>query len=601
MPSSSQTPFPYGLYLMNPDNSNSANEILFQSKYTDLVKLMGVAPQFLTTFIDQTQSVSNWVGNSQWAANSMALAVGTGMTPVISLPLSSTAAGALSSDQQFQTFAAGHYDAVVQGVVQAWAQQGFKNLVIRPGWEMNIQGLTYAGDGAQSQADWVSAFKHVYTVLHQAAAANGVNVTVLWNPSVTNYTNASATTSLYPGNAYVDAIGADIYSDLHPFSDSSGTPTYHDWDTGQEDTSVAQFIADPVNRAHYWSDPAATKWSNDSSGGHSQSLQSLIQFAQANGKPFDIPETGAGNSNNGVDVNDDAAYPQWLSQQLAAAKGAGVQIGFVNMWDNNGGGNYEFSESADAKPNEAAAWAKYFGATPAAAAPVATPVATVADTLTLEVSEDAWQGDAHFLISIDGMTIGGVRTATASHAANATNEVSISGGWGSGPHTVGITFINDAFGGTASTDRNLYVDQVSYDGQPAGGAPASLLTDGTTNFKVGVLPLDVTLNLQVTEDAWRGDAQMSIAIDGQTLVSNQTVTALHTTGQSQTISVRELLSVGAHDLAISFLNDAWGGTAATDRNLYLLGAQMNATAITGAASTLQTTSTQHFQFIVSTT
>jgi len=27
------------------------------------------------------------------------------------------------------------------------------------------------------------------------------------------------------------------------------------------------------------------------------------------------------------------------------------------------------------------------------------------------------------------------------------------------------------------------------------------------------------------------------------------------------------MAAGTHDVAVSFLNDAWGGTAATDRNL----------------------------------
>ncbi len=585
------TPIPYGAYLSNPDNSNATAEALFQTEYSDLTKLMGAAPQFLTTFVDQTQQISNWAGNAQWAATSMALAVGAGSTtPVIALPLSSSAAGTLSSDQQFQAFASGQYDSVIQGIVNAWAQQGFKNLVFRPGWEMNLEGPTYAGDSAQDQADWVKAFQHVYTVLHQAAATDGINVTVVWNPGTTNYSNAEATTNLYPGDSYVDAIGADVYSGIHPYSDSPSTAEYHDWDTGQEDTSVAQFIADPINRAHYWSDPAATEWSNDGSGGHSQSLDSLLAFAEAHGKSFAIPETGAGNSSDGTDVSDDAAFPQWLSQQLTAAQATGLKIDFADIWDSNGGGAYQFSEPGDNKPNEAAAWAKYFGVSPTTLGP--TP-----DTLALEISEDSWQGNALYTVSIDGKQIGGVQTATASHAAGAVNDVSIAGNWGPGPHTVGITFINDAWGGTPSTDRNLYIDQVSYNGQIAAGAPATQGVNGTSAFTVGVPTASVALTVRLAEQAWQGDAHYAIAIDGQTLSSGQ-VTALHSAGQGQTVSLQEVLSVGTHDLAVSFLNDAYGGSSSTDRNLYLLGAKVDGTTIPGAGGTLGKTSTDHFQFVV---
>jgi len=366
------TPFPLGAYLGNPDNSSVANEATYEAKYSSFTADLGAAPQYMLSYVDQSQAVAQWAGNSQWASSSAAASVDAkNQTPVIALPLNSTAAGSATPDQQFQAFASGQYDGAIQGIVQAWVAKGFTNLVFRPGWEMNLQGSNYAGDSASSQADWVKAFQHVYTVLHQAAASAGINVQVVWNPGVTNYSNAEATTNLYPGDAYVDVVGADAYSDIHPYSDGGATPTYHDWNTGGEDTSVAQFIADPVNRAHYWSQPAATKWSSDGSNGHSQSLTSLIQFAQAHGKAFAVPETGAGNSDAGTDVSDDAAYPQWLAQQLAAAQAGGEKISFVNLWDSNGGGNYEFSKAADGKPAEAAAWAKYFGAAPVTVTPPA--------------------------------------------------------------------------------------------------------------------------------------------------------------------------------------------------------------------------------------
>ena len=368
MSANATTPFPLGVYVGNPNGSDPSAETSFQANYDSFTATMGAAPQFITTYVDYTKAISDWIGNASWQAWSNAQSPdAAGLTPVIGLPMASIAAGSASPDQQYQQFAAGDYDTVLQGIVQAWAQQGFKNLVFRPGWEMNLQGPTYAGDTAQSQADWVSAFQHIYTVLHQAAATDGVNVQVVWNPGTTNYSNAEATTNLYPGDAYVDAIGADVYSDIYPYSDGGNTPTYHDWDTGGEDTSVAQFIADPVNREHYWTYPAATKWSNDGSGGHSLSLDNLIQFAEAHGKSFAVPETGAGNSDGGTDVSDDAAFPQWLAAQLSAAQASGEKIDFVNIWDSNGGGNYEFSHASDGKPLEAASWAANFGAINASA------------------------------------------------------------------------------------------------------------------------------------------------------------------------------------------------------------------------------------------
>jgi hypothetical protein len=359
------TPFALGVYAGDPNPGDPSGEAQFESDYTSFVNSMGTSPSYIDNFIDNTQPVSSWVANSSWQAWSNANSPDAqGLTPVIALPMSSTADSA-SPDQQFQAFASGQYDNVLTGIVDAWAAQGFTSLVFRPGWEFNLPGPNYAGDSAQDQSDWVAAFQHISTVLHQAGAADGVNINVVWNPGTTNYSNAEATTNMYPGNQYVDTIGADAYSDMYPYSDGTnadGQPLYHDWDTGQEDTSVAQWMADPVNRAHYWSDPAATEWSSDSSDGHSQSLGSLMQFAEQQGKPFAIPEAGAGNSDSGTDVTDDAAFPQWLSQQLTAAQGNGLSVDFVNLWDSNGGGNYQFSYASDGKPQEAAAWAQYFGA-----------------------------------------------------------------------------------------------------------------------------------------------------------------------------------------------------------------------------------------------
>lgn len=367
------TPFPLGAYLGNPDGGNASNEATFEASYKSFAALMGAAPQYLDNFVDYYQSVSGWDSNASWQAWSDAQSpLARGMTPVIALPLASLASGSPSADAQFQAIAAGQYDSVFQGIVTAYADQGFKTLAIRPGWEMNMTGPTYAGDDAASQADWVAAYQRVYTDLHQAAASAGVNLTVVWNPGVLNWSNAEATTNLYPGNAYVDAIGADVYSDIYPYSDGNnaqGQPQYHDWDTGGEDTTVAQFIADPINRAHYWSYPAAIKWVNDASSGHALSLNQLIAFAEQQGKPFVIPETGAGNAPSGTDVADDPTFPQWLGQQLTTAQQQGLHIGFVNLWNSNGGGQYEFSFAADNKPQEAAAWAKAFGAPATPTAP----------------------------------------------------------------------------------------------------------------------------------------------------------------------------------------------------------------------------------------
>lgn len=229
------------------------------------------------------------------------------------------------------------------------------------------------------------------------------------------------------------------------------------------------------------------------------------------------------------------------------------------------------------------------------------PATSGADTLVLQVSEDAWQGNAQFAVTVDGVQQGAF-TATASHAAGAMQAISLTGGWGTGAHTVGVAFLNDAYGGTAATDRNLYVNGISYDGATVGGASAALLSNGLVNFAVPaagtVAPVTQALTLHLAEDAWQGNAQYSVAIDGKTVTANGTVTALNGAGQSQAASLSALLTPGAHDLSVSFLNDAWGGTPATDRNLYVKGIDVGGVPVSGASAALYSAGTTHFQIVV---
>jgi hypothetical protein len=368
------TPFALGVYVGNPNNSSPNEEADFEAHFNAFSTLMGAKPQYLDQFGNQNDPISHWVDQATWNAVSVAQSpVLKNVTPVIGLPMSSTAPGSGTADQFYQAFAAGTYDSVLKGMVKAWADNGFTTQIWRPGWEMNVSTMpSYAGDDAATRADWIKAFQHISTVLHAAGQADGVNVQVMWNANVQNYSNAgNVIQTAYPGDQYVDIIGADVYGDVHPY----GTLTHlYDWDkSGQVldspnpvyDTSLQQWAADPVNLLHYYNNPASTQWSLDGSSGHATTLQQLIDLAKSTGKPLAIAETGAGNA-DGAGLADNPTFVQWLSQTLQQS---GVTVKFVNIWDSNGGGSYEFSKATDGKPLEAAAWAKYFGAAVALNAP----------------------------------------------------------------------------------------------------------------------------------------------------------------------------------------------------------------------------------------
>jgi hypothetical protein len=106
------------------------------------------------------------------------------------------------------------------------------------------------------------------------------------------------------------------------------------------------------------------------------------------------------------------------------------------------------------------------------------------DHLNLSISEDAYNGDAQYEVFVDGTQIGGVQTAHASHAAGQSDQLTVQGNWGSGSHDAAVVFLNDAYNGTPSTDRNLYVDGASYDGVSVDGAHQALLSAGSHHFGI---------------------------------------------------------------------------------------------------------------------
>ncbi len=92
-------------------------------------------------------------------------------------------------------------------------------------------------------------------------------------------------------------------------------------------------------------------------------------------------------------------------------------------------------------------------------------------------------GDPSFTVSIDGKQIGGTFSTVASESAGQTQSFLLNGTFGTGSHTVAVTFLNDAWGGSGSTDRNLYVNDLVYLGTDTKDS-AALYSNGTQNFGV---------------------------------------------------------------------------------------------------------------------
>ena len=206
------------------------------------------------------------------------------------------------------------------------------------------------------------------------------------------------------------------------------------------------------------------------------------------------------------------------------------------------------------------------------------PVVGSPDKLVLQMSEDAYNGDAQFTVKVNGVQIGATYSAIASHAAGQDNMLTLSGYFGAVP-TVAVTFTNDLYGGPG-LDRNLYVDGIVYDGA-AQAASALIYKTGTTTFNLPA-PASDTLTLKMSEDAYQGDAQFNVMVNGVQVGGTYSATASHSASQDTMLNLSGNFG-GAPTVVVTFINDAWAGTG-QDRNLYVDGITYDGVAQTASAN-----------------
>lgn len=234
--------------------------------------------------------------------------------------------------------------------------------------------------------------------------------------------------------------------------------------------------------------------------------------------------------------------------------------------------------------------------------------------LTLHVSGDQWRGNPKLLITADGKQLG-TYEVTASHKAGLWQDIVIDN-VGS-PQEIDVSFINDAYGHSASKDRNAYIGWIDLDGTKILGTsgtgagtpdpktsgslalysngqvafhPVSAAATTTTATTPAATSADTsadlasgTLVLHVSGDQWKGDPLLTVRVDGK-VIGTYDITASHGAGETQDILIG---GVGnAKGVELSFNNDAYGGSASTDRNVYVHSIELNGQQVlaTSAAS-----------------
>ena len=199
------------------------------------------------------------------------------------LPNASSSGGA--SEPSLGQGAAGAYNSYFLTLAQDMVAGGEANSIIRPGWEFNGGWYSWAANG--QAAAFIGYWQQIVTTMRSVP---GQNFTFEWNPTAGDQ-GIGNLANYYPGNAYVDYIGLDLYDQA--WGNYPGISSQ--WNT-------------------YLTEPYGLNW--------------LASFAATQGKQITLPEWGLGegpgndggpvsNPGNNVSGGDDPTFindmAQWIS------------------------------------------------------------------------------------------------------------------------------------------------------------------------------------------------------------------------------------------------------------------------------------------------
>lgn len=211
-----------------------------------------------------------------------------------------------------QTCADGQFDPYVTQLGRNLVAAGLGNSVIRLGAEMNgTWEADYVGTTTYEQNEWARCFAKEVTAIRQVPHEHFL---IVWNPNACTENIPYA--NYYPGNAYVDILGLDLYDGL--CTAPSNSTTRITWN---------QLVDEPAG------------------------LAAFEAFAQAHKKPMSFPEWGLLDEPNG----DDPAYIDGIGSTFKKGNFA-----FESYFDAGDGGTLQLGPTT---PLADAAFQKWFGAT----------------------------------------------------------------------------------------------------------------------------------------------------------------------------------------------------------------------------------------------
>jgi len=282
------------------------------------------------------------------------------------------------SGATLEACSAGQYDVRWANLANELAYHGLHWAYLRLGWEMDGGWYAWgAPPGSGKEASYAGCFRRVVQVMRQTQPANQWKF--IWNPT-TAWWDASYLSTVWPGDAYVDIVGIDVY-------DQSWVANTYPY------PSVCDAACRLARQQTAWND---LSWK----------LRTLRDFGIAHGKPMAIPEWGVAIRPDGHGGGDNPYFIQKMHEFIQDPANYVVLHSYFGVSAGDIDARLTDSTTGDAPtgatrfPNAAARYKQLFG--PAVSSNTPPAVAVTAP--------------------LAGQTVSG----TVAYAANATDNAGVS-------------------------------------------------------------------------------------------------------------------------------------------------------------------------------
>jgi hypothetical protein len=223
---------------------------------------VGEQPRFAMDFLNG----DSWSALVKTAPSYMAAWKKSGLRMIWGIPIlptggSSGDSSAVASNSSFtlQQGATGAYNSSFRKLAKDMVAGGESKSIIRLGWEFNGNWFPWSASG--QAAAFVGYWRQIVDTMRSVA---GQKFTFEWNPTV-GVTKAGNLANFYPGSAYVDYIGLDVYDQQWGYYGAAG----------------CQGVVCQRDEFHtILTEPDGLSW--------------LAKFAAKEGKPIVLPEWGLG-------------------------------------------------------------------------------------------------------------------------------------------------------------------------------------------------------------------------------------------------------------------------------------------------------------------